>query len=288
MEARHGAAAGTVPPMTTPQDGSLARELAVAERLARAAGRVILEVYAAPFDVVEKPDDEGPVTEADRRANALIVDGLREAFPDDGVVAEESGDRTDPTQVRRCWFVDPLDGTREFVARNGEFAVHIGLAVAGEAQLGVIYVPAADKLYAGVVGAGCMLTEGGRTRPLVLDAAPRDALRLLASRSRPSARLAEVAQLLGADGLMPCGSVGVKCGRIAEGLADAYLHLSQGGCRWDACAPEAVLRAAGGAFVTARGEPFRYDTFDLVNRDGMVGASPWALQRLRERLWSGR
>lgn len=101
-------------------------ELQVAARLARAAAEVIREVYEQPFEVVQKAGGGGPVTEADKRANELIVTGLTKEFPDDDIVAEESTHLA-PKQ-RRVWFVDPLDGTREFVDRNGMFAVHIGLS----------------------------------------------------------------------------------------------------------------------------------------------------------------
>ncbi|MFN7135615.1 MAG: 3'(2'),5'-bisphosphate nucleotidase CysQ, partial [Myxococcales bacterium] len=144
---------------------ALRRELEVAEALAREAGRILLEVYATPFAVEEKAGGGGPVTEADERANALVVAALQKEFPADGVVGEESAAGAAPQKYARCWFVDPLDGTREFVNRNGEFAVHVGLAIGGEARLGVVYRPVGDRLYAGIVGEGAELEVDGERRP---------------------------------------------------------------------------------------------------------------------------
>jgi len=269
----------------TSSGNHLAAELALACRLAREAGDAILEVYATQFEVEEKPNDDGPVTVADRRANSLIVDALRRAFPKDGVVAEESAEPDDPSRFERCWSVDPLDGTAEFARRSGEFAVHIGLAVAGEAQLGVVYVPVEDKLHAGVVGAGCTLTQRGATRTLQL---PRDVesatIRMFDSRAERTLRLNEAFRLLKAMPAAPCGSVGVRCGRIAEGLTDLYLYFGDGSALWDTCAPEVTLLACGGWFSAADGRPYRYDTPEIENHRGLMGATLPARQRVLERL----
>src|SRR4051812_41881800 len=129
------------------------RELEIAALLARQAGAILLEVYASDFKVDFKSGTD-PVTDADLRANTFLVDALRQHFPGDGVVAEESANHGKDLSCRRCWFVDPLDGTREFVARNGEFAVMLGLAIDGRAQVGVVYQPVTDKLYTGAIGMG--------------------------------------------------------------------------------------------------------------------------------------
>ena len=128
-----------------------ARELTVAVELARKAGVAIMKVYATDFSVAYKGKND-PVTDADKRGNELIVNGLRQAFPDDIIVAEES-EKPDDTQTgNRIWYVDPVDGTKEFINKNGEFSVMIGLAVNGQAKVGVVFKPDGDVLYAGVVG----------------------------------------------------------------------------------------------------------------------------------------
>jgi len=254
------------------------RELEVARRLAREAGAVILEVYGTEFDVTDKGGGQGPLTEADQRSNALIVTGLRAAFPGDAVVAEEGGDVGDRRKASRCWYVDPLDGTLEFVKRNGEFAVHIGLAVDGHAVAGVVYAPVRDVLYSGAEGHPCVVEQGGAAREVRLtpQVEPK-AMRLVVSRSHRSKKTALIQQRLGITQVVEHGSVGLKVGQLVEGKADLYLHPSDKGGRWDACAPEAVLRAAGGELLDFAGQRYRYDGEELTNARGLVGGAPKTL-----------
>ncbi len=253
-------------------------ELEVATRVAREAGAVILEVYATNFDVVQKADDQGPVTEADQRANELIVSTLRREFPSDSIIAEETT-RRDETASTRRWFIDPLDGTREFVARNGMFAVHIGLAVDGQAVLGVVYAPVSRKLYAGTRDGGSTLELDGATRRLQVahKANVRD-LHLLVSRAHRSKRTDDIQRRLGITRVTPQGSVGLKTGLIAEGLADLYLHPSSRSSRWDSCGPEAILRGAGGVLTDFSGAPYLYDGAELANVRGLLACSPQVLE----------
>ena len=237
----------------------LERELDEAVSLAREAGRVLLEIYATDFAVRMKGAAD-PVTEADTRANALIVKALRERFPGDGVVAEESADTSDGARAGRCWYVDPLDGTKEFVAKNGEFSVMLGLAIDGAATLGVVYQPVGDRLYAGVVGQGATLDEAGvRTALRPTDEADPTRLRLVVSRSHRAAEVDALKAALGLTREAASGSVGLKVGLIARRDADLYVHLSDKASVWDTCGPEAILRAAGGRFTDLAGEPLRYD-----------------------------
>jgi 3'(2'), 5'-bisphosphate nucleotidase len=260
---------------------TLTQELSLARDIAREAGKLILDVYRTDFDVIEKAAGAGPVTEADKRANDYIVRELRRAFPGDGIIAEESRDNSDARRFRRCWYVDPLDGTKEFVARNGEFAVHIGLAVEGEARLGVVYKPADGKLYAGISDAETTLEYDGATRSLhVSERADLAALRLLVSRSHRSKRTEEIRKLVGIESVIECGSVGVKCGLIAEGKADLYIHPGPASSRWDTCAPEAVLRGAGGRLTDTFGQRYRYDGDELENLRGIFGCNSAAFDAM--------
>jgi 3'(2'), 5'-bisphosphate nucleotidase len=258
-----------------PSSVDLERELDVALRLAREAGRVLLEVYATSFAVREKPDGGGPVTDADARANALIVDALRAEFPEDAIIAEESVGAA-AAHGPRCWYVDPLDGTREFVNRNGMFAVQIGLAIDADAVLGVVFAPVSRKLYSGIVGRGGTVEDGEESRPLRVAPARAEALRLVVSRSHRSPKTERLRQALGIDHVIEMGSVGLKCGLVAEGLADVYLHPSKRTYRWDSCAPEAILGAAGGSLTDLGGHPYRYDGRELENTRGLLGCSPGA------------
>ena len=248
-------------------------EIAEVVRIARGAGTILMDVYATDFSVAYKAKAD-PVTEADTRANAYIVGELQRAFPGDGIVAEESADQSDALRGGRCWYVDPVDGTKEFVARNGEFAVMLGLAIDGAAVLGVVYQPVTDKLYAGVVGEGATLEQHGTSRELRVSdiAEPRD-LRLVVSRSHRNRAVAGVVSKLGIQAERQTGSVGLKAGLIAERQADLYLHISDKSSMWDACGPEAVLRAAGGRFTDMAGKPYHYSGTDMRNRRGILACN---------------
>lgn len=251
----------------------LERELDSAIEIARGAGRILLDIYATDFDVALK-EGNSPVTVADTRANAYIVEQLASRFPEDGIVAEENKEHGDALSRPRCWFVDPLDGTKEFIAKNGEFAVMIGLAIEGEAKLGVVLQPGKDKLYAGVVGQGATLTHAGETRPLsVSETANTADLNLVVSRSHRDKSTDEVVRRLGITNEFCSGSVGLKIGIISERAADLYVHPSDKASKWDACGPEAVVRAAGGRFSDLRGSAFDYREADLRTSRGILACN---------------
>lgn len=251
----------------------LSREITEAVRIAREAGAILMDVYATDFSVSYKAKAD-PVTEADTRANAFIVSALQEEFPDDGIVAEESEDRSDALGAGRCWYVDPVDGTKEFVSRNGEFAVMLGLAIDGVAKAGVVYQPVTDKLYAGIVGQGASLWQHGVRREIrVSEISEPSQLQLVVSRSHRNRAVGKVVSKLGITKEMQTGSVGLKAGLIAERKADLYLHISDKSSAWDACGPEAVLKAAGGRFTDLRGEPYHYGGTDMRNRSGILACN---------------
>ncbi|MDH3200394.1 MAG: 3'(2'),5'-bisphosphate nucleotidase CysQ [Myxococcales bacterium] len=251
----------------------LDRELREAVRIARHAGGIVLDVYATDFSVAYKTKSD-PVTEADTRANTYIVEQLRNAFPADGVVAEETEDKSDGLRGGRCWFVDPLDGTKEFIAKNGEFAVMLGLAIDGVSTLGVVYQPDRDKLYAGVVGGVAYLEERGERREMVVtDVDDPRKLELVVSRSHRSKRIDEVMRKLGITRETRSGSVGLKIGLIAEQRADLYVHMSDKSSQWDACGPEAVLKAAGGRFSDLGGHAYQYGGTDMRNNRGILACN---------------
>ena len=250
-----------------------ARELTVAVELARKAGAAIMEVYATEFSVAYKGKND-PVTEADKRGNDLIVHGLEQAFPDDIIVAEESEKPDDNQTGNRVWYVDPVDGTKEFIAKNGEFSVMIGLAVNGQAKLGVVYRPDEDRLYAGIVDQEAwMETNGERTRLAVTSPEPSASITLTVSRSHRNPLLEKIGQDIGVGKEIPSGSVGLKIGLIARGLADVYMEPGPYTKLWDACGPEAILRAAGGQFTNILGEQLYYGLTQLKNTHGLVATN---------------
>ncbi len=263
-------------------------ELNLVTEAVRRAMALLLRHYATEFAVDWKSEGD-PVTAADRAVNALLVESLRAGFPGDGICAEES-DGVEAARAAgaggRCWFVDPLDGTREFVQRNGEFCTMVGLAVGGEATLGVVGVPTTGEVWVGVVGEGAWsLDPAGGRRPLrVVPPGEGAPLRAVVSRSHPHPDTRAALARLGDTRLVPCGSVGLKVGRVAEGAADLYLHLGGGPKLWDGCGPEAIARAAGAAVLDTQGHPLRYDTADLGLDRGLVVAHPTLLPRLWEAL----
>lgn len=265
------------------------RELKVALQLAREAGAAILAYYDSPLHIERKIDaDEHaePVTQADRAANELIVQGLKREFPDDGILAEESIDTERRLTKRRVWMVDPLDGTNGFIARDGDFAVQIGLAVEGHSVVGVVYQPLPDLLYRAIDGAGTWIERQGfePERARVSEQRQIEQMRLAASRTHRSPRMNEVMETLGLKEEVRRGSVGVKVGLIIEQQCDLYVHLSSRTKQWDTCAPEVILREAGGRFSDLFGEPLGYNNVDVQNRNGLVASNGAAHALIIERL----
>ena len=254
------------------------REIEVATELGRAAGAVLLAHYNSPFLVEQKVNallEMEEVTAADREANDLIVRRLAHEFPDDGILAEESVDTDDRLNKERVWLIDPMDGTKNFVQRDGDFAVQIGLAVAGEAVLGVVYQPVRDVLYRAVRGEGSWLEKDGQPaeRMHVSEKTDPAEMVLASSRSHRSPRMERVVDSFGFKFETRRGSVGVKVGLIAEQEADLYLHLSPSTKQWDTCAPEVVLTEAGGRLTDLFGKPLRYNGPRIDNRNGVVATN---------------
>ncbi len=261
------------------------RELQVALQLARDAGALILEYYDAPLEVerkVDLDDHAEPVTEADRAANELIVSALRREFPEDGILAEESTDTERRLHKRRVWMIDPLDGTNGFIARDGDFAVQIGLAVEGEGVLGVVYQPLPGILFRASTGCGAWIERRGYStvKARVSDRRDLKQMRLAASRSHRSPRMDRVIEALGVKEEVRRGSVGVKIGLIIENQCDLYVHLSPRTKQWDTCAPEVILREAGGRFTDLFGESLSYNSPDVQNRNGIVASNGAAHERV--------
>lgn len=251
----------------------LSHELAIAEQLIREAGARVCDFYDNGAEVSWKGVND-PVTAADHAANELIVAGLRRAFPDDAILSEESTDNLERLEARRVWIVDPLDGTKEFIGRIGEFSLMIGLAVAGAPVLGVVYQPVADRLYRGVPGYLAEVVEQGAAQPLAVSAVSDPAaMRLVASRSHRDPLVSAVCARLGIVHDRPSGSVGLKVGLLATGECDLYIHPSPGLKEWDTCAPDAILRAAGGSISDAWGSPLRYNKANVRQRQGLAASN---------------
>jgi 3'(2'), 5'-bisphosphate nucleotidase len=260
----------------------LDRRLQIVRALARQAGDVIMNYYKTSVEVeLKAPGD--PVTEADKAANELIVDHLRKTFPGEAVLAEESTD--DLTRLGRdvVWMVDPMDGTKEFISRNGEFSAMIGMIESGKPVLGAVMQPAAARLYCGAVGLGAWMSENGHDRAIRVSAIESFAeMRIVASRSHFEKSVDRLRQRLGIDKLIRSGSVGLKCGLIARGDCEIYVHPSSHAKLWDSCAPSAVLTAAGGTMTDLRGAPLNYSSKELRLTEGIAASNGRMHDRLIE------
>jgi 3'(2'), 5'-bisphosphate nucleotidase len=251
-----------------------AEELHAMLTIAREAAAIVARVYQGEFAVDYKgPSD--PVTEADRQANALICDRLAALFGPVPVVAEESpaGAFDGFWLAPRVFFVDPLDGTRDFVARNGEFVVMIGLAEHGRAISGVVHSPAQGIAWAGAVGLGAweIPDDGSGKRPIHVSGERRiEDARTVISRTRRGSQLTVALAALGVERIVPRGSSGLKGADVASGRADICIQTGCAGQRWDACAPEAIVRAAGGQCTDLLGNAIDYSRRDIRNEQGLL------------------
>ncbi len=268
-----------VPAPRAPADGRrrapapYERELDRAIELALAAGRALLRHYGGVSAVIKAGGT--PVTIADHESSRILSQGLRRAFPHDAIVSEEEDGLIGSPRALRLWLVDPLDGTKEFLAQNGEFSVMLGLAIRGRAVLGVVYAPATDTLWAAAEGLGAFMQRGGTrrklSRPSGVAAAPP---RFVVSRSHADPLVVELAQRLGGGELAPSGSVGLKCARIAEGKSDVYVHPVPHMKAWDLCGPEVILREAGGTVTDCLGLPLRHRRTQPEQPHGIVACAP--------------
>ena len=225
--------------------------------LAERAGREILRIYGSDFAVRGK-SDASLVTDADERAEEIILAGLAELAPGCPVVAEEqvSAGRAPTLRGRAFFLVDPLDGTREFVKRNGEFTVNIALIVDREPRLGVVHLPALGETYWCDARARAWRSRRGAGPERIRCRPAPEALVVVASRSHRNAKMEQFLEACRVERIVPAGS-SLKLCRVAEGSADLYPRLGRT-MEWDIAAGHAVLRAAGGSVRTLSGEPLRY------------------------------
>lgn len=234
-------------------------------QLAKDAGELVLQVYRSDFEVLDK-DDGSPVTLADRLAEDCILEGLGRISPGVPVVAEEAiaaGHRPQVGDV--FWLVDPLDGTREFVSRNGEFTVNIALIESGRPRLGVVLAPALGCLFAGGRAGQVAFREMAGTRvPIRARPAPPEGITVIASRAHGDAQALDAFLTNRKVAAMLQAGSSLKLCRIAEGAADLYPRFGRT-MEWDIAAGQAVLEAAGGRVETLDGAALGYGKPDFEN-----------------------
>ena len=240
-------------------------------KLAQRAGNAILSVYSEQFEVTHKTD-QSPLTVADLRSHEIISQGLRALTPDAPVLSEEASDISfeQRRQWTRYWLVDPLDGTKEFVSRNGEFTVNIALIENHVPVLGVVHVPVTSTTYTGAIGIGAFRqVDAEAPEPLRVRSPAGTPLRIVGSRSHRGDTLDQYLPKLGPYELVAVGS-SLKFCLVAEGSADFYPRFGPTS-EWDTAAAQAVVEAAGGAVVKTNGEHLRYNTKpDLLNPHFLV------------------
>jgi 3'(2'), 5'-bisphosphate nucleotidase len=246
--------------------------------LARKASDAVIRVYKGEHNVRRKAD-ASPVTEADHASEAIILEGLRGLTPDVPAVSEEEvshkGVRFDHDKPpRRFWLVDPVDGTKEFVAKRGEFTINIGLVEDGKPVLGVLHVPVTGKTYAAAgAGTAALHDAAGTTTRIHVRRAPAAGIVVLASRSHgDKAGATAFLEDYNVAERRLIGSA-IKFGLIAEGVGDLYPRLGPT-MEWDTCAGHAILESAGGSIVTLSGKPLRYGKRGFLNPDFIAQGDP--------------
>lgn len=256
----------------------LEKELETAIALAKKAGEIILDFYANGCETEVKilaDNFSEPVTIADRTASRIIVEGLSDVFPRDGILSEEEFDDKTRLDKQRVWIIDPLDGTSGFVEKTGDFAVQIGLAEMGAAILGVVFMPLQNILYYAVKNGGAFVVENNEPpkRLRVSDKTDFAEMSLASSRNHRSPRMSQVYDKFGLKSEVRRGSVGLKVGLIAQQKADLYIHLSPRTKHWDTCAPEIILQEAGGKMTDLFGCRIIYNTSDVHNHNGVLATN---------------
>ena len=230
----------------------------------RSAGAIIMDIYKTDFHVASKTDDS-PVTRADQEAEVVILAALRELTPGIPIVAEEAVAAGEvPVVEEKFWLVDPLDGTKEFISKNGEFTVNIALIQNAQPLMGLVYAPAIDQLYVGIVGLGAYRHSAAGIQQLTTRQVPFEGLTVIASRSHGDADALD--KFLAGKKVAQLKSAGssLKICLVAAGEADIYPRLGRT-MEWDIAAGHAVLLAAGGLITETDGSAFHYGKPDFAN-----------------------
>lgn len=242
----------------------LSQEIFIAEKLARVAGRMSL-AYRNQLVISHKPNNEGPVTNADLAIDQYLVDNLRENFPSDRIISEE-GDNDDGAISRdqRTWFVDPIDGTASYMMGLDDYVVMVGLAINGEARLGVIYEPCRDRLWSGVFSNDvsarrAIKYENEKITPIVLEQRRKpERINLIGSRMHKSRRQDALIEELNPKNVSYQSSIGLKAMLVLEQQADLYVAWSKSVKFWDSCAPAAIVKAAYGHISFIDGSALKF------------------------------
>ena len=257
----------------------LKKELEIAIDLAQEAGIEIMRIYHEGFEIEEKSSNKyysEPVTIADKNSSKIIVSGLAQMFPDDAILSEEEIDDTkNRLSKSRVWIIDPLDGTKGFTEKAGDFAVQIALVENGEPILGVVFQPIKKLLYYAVKENGTFLVKKNNEPKLlqVSDKIDFKEMVYACSRSHRSSKMGSIVEHFGFKEEYPSGSVGLKVGFLAQQVADIYIHPSPHTKFWDTAAPQVILEEAGGKLTDIFGERIKYNVADVKNYNGIFSSN---------------
>jgi len=240
------------------------KEFFIAKSLARRAGSEIMKIYESEFKITEKEDENAhrsPLTEADLLANEIIVTGLRRNFPEYSILTEEEKDNKERLNNKYVWIIDPIDGTKEFISRNGEFTVNIALVHQNRPILGVIYAPALDQAFYAAKDQGACISNGNERPIKVSSRSMLNRMILVKSRSHASGKLLELIEKNIFARTRTSGSSLKGC-LVAKGDSDVYYRLGPVN-EWDICAMHAIINAAGGKMTDLDGKEIKYNKEDV-------------------------
>lgn len=243
------------------------QELIVVKEAMKKASQAILEVYAKEDFGVQIKGDDSPVTLADKAANEIIIQTLESVFPEYAYLSEESAENPERFYKPYVWVIDPLDGTKEFIKRNGDFSINIALVTDQRPVLGVVYMPLLKVFYYAIQGEGAFREYEGQVTPIQVSDRTEN-LHMLRSRSRVGNKLMSIYEDERVATLQKLGSAYKGC-RIAEGSADMYYSFGFT-MEWDTCAIDLIVKEAGGIFRQLTGEDFTYNRQDNLNREGFM------------------
>ncbi len=244
---------------------AFAAELHAATRIAQAVAPIALRYHGTDLQVDRKAGNE-PVTIADRMCSTFIVEELQRAFPGDIVVSEEVADTKERLRNSRVWYVDPIDGTKDFIRGAKTYCVMIGLAIDHEPKIGVVYQPNHKSLIFASEGSGAWSIAGGSTSRLRVSRMSDISKGRLLTTS--VAQSSEMQNLLGIKGADKIGSIGMKMCALAAGASDIYVNPATNCSSWDTCAPQVILQEAGGKMSRLSGQPLHYDNEDTMHHKG--------------------
>ena len=245
----------------------LERQLKQIKTIAILSGKAIIDIYNSSNYSTQKKSDNSPLTEADLASNKIIVEEIKKYFPEHGILSEEIKDNKERLEKESVWIIDPLDGTKEFISRNGEFTVNIALVYKGRPVLGVIYVPVKQELYYAIKGEGAFFEKNGKKQRINVSDKTKK-LNLVKSRSHASEKLQKIIDKNDFGDIKTAGSSLKGC-LVAKAEADVYYRLGPIN-EWDICAMDIIVNEAGGKMTDLKGSKILYNKKDTLIRGFLV------------------